>query len=55
MGSGGRYGSRSRAIAVALREKVATANQRLAQEVAKVDPAEEREVAEEWLRGDIPP
>jgi Arc/MetJ-type ribon-helix-helix transcriptional regulator len=48
----GRYPSRSRAIQEAVRRQLEWAQKRrLAQEVAKLDPSEERELAEEGLAG----
>ena len=46
----GRYPSRSRAIQEAVRRQLEWAQKRrLAQEVARLDPSEERELAEEGL------
>lgn len=54
--SQGRYPSRSRAIQAAVREKVERWNHtRLADEVAKLNPKEERALAEETLAGDAWP
>ena len=48
----GRYPSRSRAIQEAVRRQLEWAQKRrLAQEVARLDPSEERELAEEGLAG----
>jgi Arc/MetJ-type ribon-helix-helix transcriptional regulator len=48
----GRYPSRSRAIQEAVRRQLEWAQKRrLAQEVANLDPSEERELAEEGLAG----
>ena len=52
----GRYPSRSQAIQAAVREKVERWNHtRLAEEVAKLNPKEERALAEERLAGDAWP
>ena len=51
--SQGRYPSRSRAIQAAVREKVERWNHtRLADEVAKLNPKEERALAEEAFAGE---
>lgn len=48
--SEGRYPNRSQAIQAAVREKLERARRRrLAEEAAKLDPAEERALAEEGL------
>ena len=48
----GRYPSRSRAIQEAVRRQLEWAQKRrLAQEVARLDPSEERELAAEGLAG----
>lgn len=48
------FASRSHAIQTALEEKVARINgTRLAQECAKLDPAEEQAFAEEGFAGDV--
>jgi len=52
----GRYPSRSQAIQAAVREKVERWNHtRLADEVAKLNPKEERAMAEEAFAGDAWP
>ena len=52
----GRYPSRSQAIQAAVREKVDRWNHtRLADEVAKLNPKEERAMAEEAFAGDAWP
>jgi Arc/MetJ-type ribon-helix-helix transcriptional regulator len=52
----GRYPSRSQAIQAAVREKVERWNHtRLAEEVAKLNPKEERALAEENLAGEAWP
>ena len=52
----GRYPSRSQAIQAAVREKVERwSHTRLAEEVAKLDPKEERALAEENFAGDAWP
>ena len=52
----GRYPSRSQAIQAAIREKVERWNHtRLAEEVAKLDPKEERVLAEETFAGEAWP
>ena len=52
----GRYPSRSQAIQAAVREKVERWNHtRLAEEVAKLNPKEERALAEETLAGEAWP
>jgi Arc/MetJ-type ribon-helix-helix transcriptional regulator len=52
----GRYPSRSQAIQAAVREKVERWNHtRLVEEVAKLNPKEERALAEERLVGDAWP
>ena len=52
----GRYPNRSRAIQEAVREKVERWNHtRLAEEVAKLNPKEERALAEEHLAGEAWP
>ena len=52
----GRYASRSQAIQTAVREKVERWNHsRLAEEVAKLNPKEERTLAEERFVGDAWP
>jgi Arc/MetJ-type ribon-helix-helix transcriptional regulator len=52
----GRYPSRSQAIQAAVREKVERWNHtRLAEEVAKLNPKEERLLAEERFAGDAWP
>jgi Arc/MetJ-type ribon-helix-helix transcriptional regulator len=51
----GRFPSRSRAVQIALAEMTARhKHRRLAQELAKLDPKEERELAEEFFRGEVP-
>jgi Arc/MetJ-type ribon-helix-helix transcriptional regulator len=51
----GRFPSRSRAIQTALAEMTARhKHQRLIQELAKLDPKEEQELAEEFLTGEAP-
>ncbi len=48
------FPSRSRAIQVAVKEKLERLNRNLlAQECAKLDPEYEKELAEEGLRGDL--
>ena len=50
----GRYPNRSRAIQAALREKSERWRRtRLAEECARLDPAEERALADETFRGDL--
>ena len=52
----GRYPSRSQAIQAAVREKVDRwSHTRLAEEVAKLNPKEERTLAEEKFAGDAWP
>ena len=52
----GRYPSRSQAIQAAVREKVERWNHtRLAEEVAKLNPKEERALAEEHVAGEAWP
>ena len=52
----GRYPSRSQAIQSAVREKVERwSHTRLAEEVAKLDPKEERGLVEETLTGEAWP
>ena len=52
----GRYPSRSQAIQAAVREKVERwRHTRLAEEVAKLDPKEERALAEEKFSGEAWP
>ena len=52
----GRYPSRSQAIQAAVREKIERWNHtRLADEVAKLNPKEERAMAEEAFAGDAWP
>jgi Arc/MetJ-type ribon-helix-helix transcriptional regulator len=52
----GRYSSRSRAIQEAVRRHLErTRRRRLAEEAAKLDPKEERALAEEDLAGEIWP
>jgi Arc/MetJ-type ribon-helix-helix transcriptional regulator len=52
----GRYPSRSQAIQAAVREKVERWNHtRLAEEVAKLNPKEERALAEEAVAGEAWP
>ena len=52
----GRYPSRSQAIQAAVREKVERWNHvRLAEEVAKLNPTEERALADEHLTGETWP
>ena len=54
--SQGRYPNRSRAIQAAVREKVERWNHtRLADEVAKLNPKEERALAEETFAGEAWP
>ena len=54
--SQGRYPSRSQAIQTAVREKVERWNHtRLAEEVAKLNPKEERALAEETFAGEVWP
>lgn len=49
----GKYPSRSRAIQEAIREKMSRwKRSRLAVEAAKLDPKEEKALAEEWLAGE---
>ena len=49
----GRYGSRSQAIQAALREKMGRGKRsRLSEELKKLDPEEERALAEERLAGE---
>jgi len=51
----GRFPSRSRAIQTALAEMTARhKHQRLIQELAKLDPKKERELAEEFFAGEAP-
>ena len=52
----GRYPSRSQAIQAAVREKIERWNHtRLAEEVAKLNPKEERALAEEAFAGEVWP
>lgn len=54
--SQGRYPNRSQAIQAALREKAERWSRvRLAEEVAKLDPKEEKGLAEESLAGEVWP
>ena len=49
----GRYSNRSKAIETAVREKVARADRvRLIRELAKIDPSEEQQLAEESIELD---
>ena len=51
--SRGIFPNRSQAIADAVREKVNhIEKKRLAEEVSKLDPEEEKELAEEWMKGE---
>ena len=51
----GRFPSRSRAIQMALAEMTARhKHKRLLQELAKLDPKEEQDLAEEFFAGEIP-
>ena len=51
----GRFPSRSRAVQTALSEMTARRkHQRLIQELGKLDPREEQEVAEELFAGEVP-
>jgi Arc/MetJ-type ribon-helix-helix transcriptional regulator len=53
--SEGRFPSRSRAIQTALAEMTARhKHRRLIQELAKLDPKEEQELAEEFFAGESP-
>ena len=48
------FASRSQAVQVAVREKIARMRRsRLAEECAKLDPAAERAMAEEGIAGDL--
>ena len=50
----GRYANRSRAIEQAVREKVSRAERsRLVQQLAKLDAAEEKSIAEEGIGADV--
>ena len=52
----GRYPNRSQAIQVALREKLERWKRiRLAEEVSKIDPSEEKSLADEKLSGETWP
>jgi Arc/MetJ-type ribon-helix-helix transcriptional regulator len=51
----GRFPSRSRAIQTALAEMTARhKHRRLIQELAKLDPKEEQQLAEEFFQGEVP-
>lgn len=53
--SKGTFSNRSQAIAEAVREKVSRlGKRRLAREAAKLDPKEERGLAEEYMTGEPP-